>query len=60
MLEAITGMGIHESTFSKDDYNHTVDMMSNMLEVVLGKQFSYTNPDFEAFLGKAIALADTK
>lgn len=60
VLEAVTGMGILESTFSKEDYNHTVDMMSNMLEVVLGKQFSDTNPDFEAFLGKAVEFASKK
>lgn len=60
VLETITWMWIDVKSFSKDDYNHTVDMMENMLEVVLWKQFSYTNPDFEAFLGKAIAFADTK
>lgn len=60
VLEAVTGMGILESSFSKDDYNHTVDMMSNMLEVVLGKQFSDTNPDFEKFLGKAVEFASKR
>lgn len=34
--------------------------MENLLEVVLGKQFSYTNSDFESFLGKAIAFADKR
>jgi hypothetical protein len=60
VLQAVTGMGILESTFSKEDYKHTVDMMENMLEVVLGKQFSDTNPDFEAFLGKAVELASKR
>lgn len=59
-LEAITGMGILEKSFSKDDYYHTNNILGNMLEVALWDQFSFTNSDFDSFLAKAEMFSASK
>lgn len=35
VLEAITGLGIMKNTFSSEDYQHTNDVLGNMLDVAL-------------------------
>lgn len=35
VLEAITGLGIMKNSFSSEDYQHTNDVLGNMLDVAL-------------------------
>lgn len=60
ILEAVTGLGILESSFSSEDYHHTNDVLGNLLDVAIGDQFSYTNSDFDSFLAKAELFASSK
>lgn len=60
ILEAVTGLGILKSSFSGEDYQHTNDVLGNMLDVALWDQFSFTNSDFDNFISKAEMFSTSK